>query len=76
MPFVAGKLKQFASVSQTITSEYFILIAATGVNIEFANYTKQTTIPREYNFNATELDVINNQIEKFSEIGIIEKRKH
>lgn len=52
--FVAGKVKQFTSVWQTITSDFFILSAVKGVKIEFASYPKQTIIPREYNFNATE----------------------
>ena len=45
--FVAGKVKQFVFVWQTITSDYVILGAVKGVKIEFAPYPKQTIFPRE-----------------------------
>ena len=73
VPYVAGRLKQFVSVWQTITSDYFILSSIKGVKIEFVEYPKQTMIPREYNFDATELVIIDRQIEKFLQTGVIEK---
>ena len=62
------------SLWRTITSDYFILSVVKGVRIEFAIYPKQ--IPREYYFNATEVIIINNQIEQFLETGITEKTTH
>ena len=64
------------SVSQTITSDYFILSVVKGAKIEFATYPKQTIIPREYYFNATEVIIIDNQIEQFLETGVTEKTTH
>ena len=72
VPYVAGRLKQFVSVWQTITSDYSILSSIKGVKIEFVDYLKQTMIPREYNFDATEVVIIDKQIEKFLQIGVIE----
>ena len=60
VPYDAGRLKQFVSVWQTITSDYCILSSIKGVNIEFADCPKQTMIPREYNFDATEVVIIDN----------------
>ena len=65
VPYVAGRLKQFVSVWQTITSDYCILSSIKGVKIEFVDCPKQTMIPREYNFDATEVVIIDQQIEKF-----------
>ena len=76
VPYVAGRLKQFVSVWQTITSDYFILSSIKGDKIEFVEYPKQTMIPREYNFDATERVIIDRQIEKFLQTGVIEKTTH
>ena len=70
VPYVAGRLKQFVSVWQTITSDHFILSAVKGVKFEFANFPQQSVIPRKYNFNFTEVDIIDNQIEKLPATGV------
>ena len=75
-PHIAGKLRQFVSVWQTITSDYSILSSIKGVKIEFVAYPKQTLIPREYNFNAAEVVIIEKQIEKFLQTGVIEATSH
>ena len=71
------RLKQFVSVWQTITFDYStcILSSIKGVKIEFVDYPKQTMIPREYNFDATEFVIIDKQIEKFLQTGVIETTK-
>ena len=76
VPHVAGKLRQFVSVWQTITSDYSILSSIKGVKIEFVAYPKQTMIPREYNFDATEVVIIDKQLEKFLQTGVIETTSH
>ena len=76
VPHVAGKLRQFVSVWQTITSDYSILSSIKGVKIEFVAYPKQTMIPREYNFDATEVVIIDKQIETFLQTGFIETTSH
>ena len=75
-PHIAGKLRQFVSVWQTITSDYSILSSIRGVKIEFVAYPKQTLIPREYNFNAAEVVIIDKQIEKILQTGVIETTSH
>ena len=60
----------------TITSDFFILSSIKGVKIEFVDYPKQTMIPREYNFDATEVVIIDKQIEKFLQTGVIETTTH
>jgi len=72
------RLKQFVSVWQTITFDYStcILSSIKGVKIEFVDYPKQTMIPREYNFDATEFVIIDKQIEKFLQTGVIETTTH
>ena len=74
VPHIAGKLRQFVSVWQTImiTSDYSILCSVKEVKIEFVAYPKQTMIPREYNFDTTEVVIIDKQIEKFLQTGVIE----
>ena len=75
-PHIAGKLRQFVSVWQTITSDYSILSSIRGVKIEFVAHPKQTLIPREYNFNRAEVVIIDKQIEKFLQTGVIETTSH
>ena len=76
VPHVAGKLRQFVSVWQTITSDYSILSSVKEVKIEFVAYPRQTMIPREYHFDATEVVIIDKQIEKFLQTGVIETTSH
>ena len=76
VPYVARRLKQFVSVWQTITSDYCILSSIKRVKIEFVDCPKQTMIPREYNFDATEVIIIDKQIEKFLQTGVIETTTH
>ena len=76
VPYVAGRLKQFVSVWQTITSDYFLLGSIKGVKIEFVDYPNQTMIPRKYNFDATEVVIIDKQIEKLLQTGVIETTTH
>ena len=64
-PHIAGKLRQFVPVWQTITSDYSILSSIKGVKIDLVAYPKQTLIPREYKFDAAEVVIIDKQIEKF-----------
>ena len=49
VPYPVGRLKQFVSVWQTITSDYSVLSSIKGVKIEFVDYPKQTMIPEDYN---------------------------
>ena len=72
VPYVACRLKQFVSAWQTITSDYFIFSSIKGVKIEFVDYPKLTMILREYNFDATEVVIIDKQIEEFLQTGVIE----
>ena len=76
VPYVAGRLKQFVSVWQTVTSDYSILRSIKGVRIEFVDYPKQTMIPRECNFDASEAVIIDKQIETFLQTGVIETTTH
>ena len=46
------------------------------LRMSLLTYRKQTIIPREYNFNATELLIIDNQLEQFLDTGVIEKVFH
>ena len=66
VPYVAGRLKKFLSVWQTITSDSFVLDVIKGVKKEFANRPKQTVTLKEYNFNETEVKIIDMQIKKIS----------
>ena len=75
-PHIVGKLRQVVSAWQTITSDYSILSSIKGVKIEFVAYPKQTLIPREYNFDAAEVVIIDKQIEKFLQTGVIETTSH
>ena len=74
VPHVAGKLRQFVSVWQTITSDYSILSSVKGVKIEFVAYPRQTMIPREYHFDATEVVIIDKQIERFCKQELLKQR--
>ena len=47
-----------------------------GVKTEFVDCAKQTMIPRECNFDATEVVIIDKQIETFLQTGVIETTTH
>ena len=62
--FLAGKLKHFLPTWQHITSDYILLNIVKGVQTEFCTYPEQTIIPRAYNFDPTEVTIIDNQLER------------
>ena len=75
-PCTAGRLKNFLSKWKTITSDQRILNAIRGVTIDFSDQPTQFFIPSQYNFNPSEAEIIDQQIECFLERGIIEKTTH
>jgi len=72
-PCRTGRLKNFLSKWQTITSDQRILNAIGGVTIDFNEQPTQFVIPSQYNFNPLEVEIIDQQIECFLERWIIEK---
>jgi len=75
-PCTAGRLKNFLSKWKTITSDQRILNAIRGVTIDFSDQPTQFFIPSQYNFNPSEVEIIDQQIECFLERGIFEKTTH
>ena len=72
----AGRLKNFVSKWQTITSDQRILNAIRGVRIDFIEQPTQFFVPSQYNFNPLEVEIIDQKIDCFLERGIIEKTTH
>ena len=75
-PCTAGRLKNFVSKWQTITSDQRILNAIRGVRIDFIEQRNQFFVPSQYNFNPLEVEIIDQKIDCFLERGIIEKTTH
>lgn len=75
-PCTAGRLKNFLSKWQTITSDQRILNAIRGVTIDFYEQPTQVFIPSQYKFSPSEVKIIDQQIECFLQRGIIEKTTH
>ena len=61
---VAGRLKQFSSQWQNITSDHFILDSMTQYKIEFAaGFPQQEAVPREIGFSLQQQHIIQNEID-------------
>ena len=61
---IAGRLQQFFSAWETITSDKYILQAVNGYKIEFIDNVgpHQTHLPREIGLNAQECDIVDQEI--------------
>lgn len=73
---MAGRLKNFVSNWETITSEQRILEAIRGVTLDFYECSTQQFVPSQYKFNPSEVKIIDEQPESFLSRGIIEKVVH
>ena len=58
IPSVAGRLKNFVSNRETITSEQRFLEAIGGVTIDFYECPTQQFVPSQYKFNPSEVKII------------------
>ena len=71
---IDGRLKQFASQWQCITSDPFILNSVKHYKIEFENGEPQQCMPpKEINFTQQEQQVIDMEIEKLLIKGLFQK---
>ena len=63
---IAGRLKQFSSAWENITSDEYIFNVVKGYKIEFVNNAVpcQTHLPPEIGFNAQECGIIDQEIVK------------
>ena len=74
---IGGRLKQFASQWQCITSDPFILNSVKHYKIEFENGEPQQCMPpKEINFTQQEQQVIDMEIEKLLIKGVISETTH
>ena len=74
---IAGRLKHFSSQWQNITSDHFILESVTQYKIEFAEgFPQQETVPREISFSLQEQQIIQNEIDKLLNKGMIKETTH
>ena len=72
-----GRLKQFTSQWQCITSDPFILNSVKNYKIEFDNgEPMQFMPPKEINFTKPEQEVIDNEIDKLLTKGVISETTH
>ena len=72
-----GRLKQFTSQWQCITSDPFILNSVKNYKIEFENgEPMQFMPPKEINFTKPEQEVIDNEIDKLLTKGVISETTH
>ena len=75
--FIAGRLKQFSSQWQHITSDPFILDSVQHYKIEFvAEFPQQEVVPRGIGFSTQEQYIIEKEIEKLLHEGVIEETTH
>ena len=75
---IAGRLQQFFSAWETITSDKYILQAVKGYKIEFIDNVepRQTHLPREIGFNAQECDIVDQEIDKLLSKGVVIESQH
>ena len=74
---IGGRLKQFASQWQCITSDPFILNSVNHYKIEFENGEPQQCMPpKEINFTQQEQEVIDMEIDKLLIKGVISETTH
>ena len=75
---IAGRLKQFSSAWESITSDKYILEAVKSYKIEFVDNVEpcQTHIPWEIDFNAQECDIIDQEIAKLLKKGVVINSQH
>jgi len=74
---IGGRLKQFASQWQCITSDPFILNSVKHYKIEFENGEPQQCMPpKEINFTQQEQEVIDMEIDKLLIKGVISETTH
>ena len=74
---IGGRLKQFASQWQCITSDPFILNSVKHYKIEFENGEPQQCMPpKEINFTQQEREVIDMEIDKLLVKGVISETAH
>ena len=75
---IAGRLQQFFSAWETITSDKYILQAIKGYKIEFIDNVepRQTHLPWEIGFNAQECDIVDQEIDKLLSKGVVIESKY
>lgn len=74
---IAGRLRQFSSHWQSITSDIFILNSVYEYKIEFeSGEPLQLYAPREIKFTTQELSIIDNEIDKLVTKGVIVETNH
>ena len=72
-PFKAGRLKYFSAAWSKITSDPWILEAIQGVKIEFQMKPFQRLPPRELNVSYSEGFIVDREINKLLQKGVIEQ---
>ena len=75
---IAGRLQQFFPAWETITSDKYILQAVKGYKIEFIDNVgpRQTHLPREIGLNAQECDIVDQEIDKLLNKGVVIESQH
>ena len=70
--FIAGKTRLSISNWKKVTSDVNILTWAMGVSIDFTTLVDQASAPRPYAYSATDIRLIDDQLRKMLNKGIIE----
>ena len=73
--FVAGGIGQCHQAWSELTSDPDILDSVQGVKLDFFEDPVQDRLPHEIQFNKQEAEAVQNELEKFLELGIIRKSK-
>ena len=75
---IAGRLQQFFSAWEAITSDKYILQAVKGYKIEFMDNVgpRQTYLLREISFNAQECGIVDQEIIKLLSKGVVIESQH
>ena len=75
--FQAGRIKNFYNGWSDITSDKFILnLVKHGIFIEFDNFSPQSIVPRQYNFNEIEHQAILSEIQSLLKKGVVKEVNH
>lgn len=73
---IAGRLAQFATAWKELTSDNFVLDIALHCHLEMVDIPVQKFIPPEINMSDSEMNVVDEELAKLLEKGVIEQTFH
>lgn len=73
---VAGRLRQFSSEWERLTNDRYVLDAVKHYRIEFSSIPEQSHVPKEIQVTGKEITVMESELTKLQDKGVIVESKH